>query len=265
MNGQADYKNWVPKGMAYGVATGAAACAAGGIAVWKLGNGLRRATRNAMLVGAGVGLAGLGTFAAWCFYARRAFSYDDERHLSRIIVEGTAERLDVPEGGSVLDVGCGSGALSIAVAKRNPSAHVFGIDYWGPEYASYSRELCESNAAAEGVDNVRFERGDARELHFADETFDAVTSNYVYHNITGSNKQELLRETLRTLKKGGTFAIHDLMGPARYGDMEQFAQSLRNEGYESVELIPTDDGLFMDKTKATLTMLRGSTLLVGRK
>ena len=32
----------------------------------------------------------------------------------------------------------------------------------------------------------------------------------------------LLRETLRVLKKGCTFAIHDLMEPARYGDMEEF-------------------------------------------
>ena len=39
-------------------------------------------------------------------------------------------------------------------------------------------------------------------------------------NITGADKQELLLETLRVLKKGGTFAIHDLMSKARYGDME---------------------------------------------
>ena len=32
------------------------------------------------------------------------------------------------------------------------------------------------------------------------------------------NKQELLLETLRVLKKGGTFAIHDLMSERRYGD-----------------------------------------------
>ena len=48
-------------------------------------------------------------------------------------------------------------------------------------------------------------------LDFPDESFDAVASNYVYHNITGEDKQELLLETLRVLKKGGTFAIHDLM------------------------------------------------------
>lgn len=92
-----------------------------------------------------------------------------------------------------------------------------GIDRWGKEYASFSLPLCEKNAAAEGVKNVSFRRGNAVKLDFPDESFDAVTSNYVYHNITGADKQALLMETLRVLKKGGTFAIHDLMSPRRYG------------------------------------------------
>lgn len=192
-------------------------------------------------------------------------SFEVGNSLSRRIVEGTADRVAVLEGGTCLDVGCGSGALTIAVAKRNPQAKVVGVDPWGAEYASFSQKLCESNARAEGVDNTSFQPGDARLLPFADESFDAVTSNYVYHNINGSNKQDLLRETLRVLRKGGTFAIHDLMDPTRYGDMQAFVGSLRTEGYEHVELIPTDDGLFMDKTEATLMMLTGSTLLVGVK
>ena len=43
-------------------------------------------------------------------------------------------------------------------------------------------------------------------LDFPDESFDAVVSNYVYHNIMGSDKRALLLETLRVLKKGGVFA-----------------------------------------------------------
>lgn len=102
-------------------------------------------------------------------------------------------------------------------------------------------------------------------VRFEDGSFDAVTSNYVYHNVVGSDKQELLRETLRVLRPGGSFAIHDLMGPARYGDMQAFVKSLRAEGCERVELIPTDNGLFMDKGEARLMVLTGSMLLVGVK
>ncbi len=84
-----------------------------------------------------------------------------------------------------LDIGCGSGALTIACAKRNPQGKMVGIDRWGKEYASFSLLLCEKNAAAEGVKNASFWRGNAVKLDFPDESFDAVTSNYVYHNITG--------------------------------------------------------------------------------
>ena len=132
-------------------------------------------------------------------------------------------------------IGCGSGALTIACAKRNPNGKMVGIDRWGKEYASFSLPLCEKNAAAEGVKNALFRRGNAVKLDFPDESFDAVTSNYVYHNITGADKQALLLETLRVLKKGGTYAIHDLMSPGRYDDMQAFVQKLRDMGYERVE------------------------------
>ena len=92
-----------------------------------------------------------------------------------------------------------------------------------------------------------------------------MTSNYVYHNIAGKDKQALLLETLRVLKKGGMFAIHDLMSPGRYGDMQAFVQKLRDMGYERVELMDTTAGSFMTPKEAGRLMLRGSTLLVGRK
>ena len=91
------------------------------------------------------------------------------------------------------------------------------------------------------------------------------SDNYVYHNIAGHDKQELLLETLRVLKKGGTFAVHDLMSKARYGDMDGFVRRLKNEGYESVRLIDTTDGSFMERKEARWLGLGGSTLLVGRK
>lgn len=260
-----DYKNWIPKGMVCGMAIGTAALAASVGIAWAMGPRLGKVTRIALRVGTGIGFAACGAFTTWCAVARKRFSYEGKRQLSRIIVEATAERVALPEGGRCLDVGCGSGALAIAIAKRNPNALVVGCDLWGPEYASFSQRLCEENAVAERVTNVSFQPGDARHLPFADETFDATTSNYVYHNIAGSNKQDLLRETLRTLKKGGAFAIHDIMTTSRYGDMQAFRQSLLDEGYERVELISTDNGLFMSKREATLMMLSGSTLLVGVK
>jgi len=262
---KADYKNWMPKGMVLATACGA------GVAlilyiVFGIAPVLQEGTLKKVL---GVVFLVLTIILVivtlWMFLMYRAFSYNGKRQMSKQIIDGTAAYVKIPDGGKGLDVGCGSGALTIACAKRNPKAEMVGIDRWGKEYASFSKQLCENNSKAEGVSNTSFAQGDATHLDFADETFDAVTSNYVYHNIVGFNKQDLLLETLRTLKKGGTFAIHDIMSKARYGDMQAFAKKLKDMGYADVKLIDTTDGKFMSRFEALWMELSGSTLLVGRK
>ena len=263
---KADYKNWVPKGMVLGLAAGtAAACVLFvlfGATDWIL-HGTARIICAVVL---GVGTLVLLCFAVWMGALYRTFDYNGKRKLSKTIIDGTAAHVSIPDGGVGLDVGCGSGALTIACAKRNPGAQMVGCDIWSGAYkSSFTKQRCEDNAKAEGVGNARFEEGNAVKLPFADESFDAVCSNYVYHNISGQDKQALLLETLRVLKKGGTFAIHDLMSAVRYGDMDAFVRSLRDEGYADVRLIDTTDGTFMGRKEAAWLGLGGSTLLVGRK
>ena len=108
-------------------------------------------------------------------------------------------------------------------------------------------------------------RGDACKLDFPDEKFDAVTSNYCYHNIPGKNRQEIILETLRVLKKGGVFAIHDEFTKSKYGDTSLLVKKLQDMGYEKVELLDTSDGLFMTRKEAKSLCLVGSGLLVGKK
>lgn len=208
----------------------------------------------------------LAGMTVWTILMYQAFSYNGKRQMSRQIIEGVAECVKLPEGGRGLDVGCGSGALTIAVAKRNPNGKVFGIDRWGAEYASFSKKLCEDNAMVEGVsERTVFAQGDALKLDFPDESFDAVTSNYVYHNIPSRDRQTILLETLRVLKKGGSFAIHDIFSKSKYGDMQAFVRKLKDMGYEQVELIPTDNGRFMTPGEAKWMALSGSAILVGKK
>ena len=253
---KADYKNWMPKGMVLGtIGITEAICFVTVIV------GIASIVGNVLLI-----LTVLfALISFWMYLMYRAFSYNGTRQMSKQIIEGVSSYVKIPDGGKCLDVGCGSGALSIACANKNPGAQIIGIDRWGKEYASFRKSLCESNSVAEGVNNTSFQQGDACKLDFADETFDAVTSNYVYHNIPSKDRQAILLETLRTLKKGGTFAIHDIMSRFRYGDMQNFIEELKSEGYEEVRLIPTDNGKFMSKLEGTLMMLKGSALLVGKK
>ena len=151
---KADYKNWVPKGMIYGLGAAAIGLSSAALVIKQATNGVVNSIGTAVL---GVGAVGCGAFTAWCIYANNQFSYDGKRKLSRDIIDGTAKYLTLPEGGVGLDVGCGSGALTIACAKRNPQGTMVGIDRWGKEYASFSKALCEQNAQAEGVCNISFQ------------------------------------------------------------------------------------------------------------
>ena len=260
-----DYKNWMPKGMVLGFLAGALAFLVlttifGYTPL--LAAGILKTVLTVLFLLAALFFCGL---AIWGFLMYRAFDYNGKRQMSRQIIEGIASYVDLPDGAKSLDVGCGSGALAIAVAKRNPKAEVIGIDRWGKEYASFSKSLCEQNAKAEGAGNTSFGQGDATHLEFPDETFDAVTSNYVYHNIPSRDRQAILLETLRTLKKGGRFALHDIFSASKYGDMQAFVKRLQDMGYQKVELIDTTDGMFMKRSEARWMGLSGSALLTGIK
>ena len=200
----------------------------------------------------------------WITWIRKQYAFGGGGVMERVH-EVVLAHLDFDGDGALLDVGCGSGALSIRAALTWPGAQVTGIDYWGAAYG-YGQAMCEKNAKSEGVAaRCRFRHGDANKLDFPDESFDAVVSNYVYHNVVGSDKRALLLETLRVLKKGGVFALNDDMKPRMYGDMEEFARELRDMGYKDVRLIDTAAEAFGSRRWAAMMMLDNSRMLVGRK
>ncbi len=265
---KANYSNWMPKRLIVILRLSAVAFVVAffGVAFLALGgNDIKTGMLTIAIVLAIMSLV-LGIIASKFNFMRRSFDYDNEESISWKIIRFTAEKLEV-EGSEakVIDVGCGSGALSIEVAKRNPTAEVVGVDLWGFNYHNeFSKEICEENARIEGVTNINFEKGDARTLPFEDESFDALCSNYVYHNIPG-DRNKLLRESLRLIKKGGTFAIHDLFTKKKYPKLDELMKELKAEGYEKIELIDTTDGKVLRPDEAKKTMLTGSKLLYGRK
>ena len=184
-----------------------------------------------------IGLLFLGWIGmtAYMYCCRRAFSFTGGGLMGKM--HGyLLEHFDWDGEGRLLDIGCGSGALSIRCAKKFHKAKVTGIDYWGLGW-NYGQEQCETNAKAEGVaDRTQFLHGDAAQLNFPDATFDAVVSNFVFHEVrTQPDKQQLIREALRVLRPGGSFALQDLFdNRSIYGDINELIRELQAEGYEDI-------------------------------
>ncbi len=262
-----EYKNWIPAGMIWqnggkALAAFCLAVASGGMDV----AGLPLPLRLILIFCCSMAAAFFGRRAWERWTVRRAFSYDDPHSPAWQIVEKMVSYVQLPPRGKCLDIGCGSGALTIAVAKAHPDAVIIGTDPWDPKVTpEYSRELCRRNAGAEGAKHAVFLYGIAQKVEFPDGTFDAVVSNYVYHQVRGMDPVDAILEALRTLKKGGIFVIHDRMTQDRYGSRDAIVQRVLESGCREARLIPTDEGLILPSSASIRALFAGSCLLVGRK
>ncbi|HWD39903.1 MAG TPA: class I SAM-dependent methyltransferase [Fimbriimonas sp.] len=125
----------------------------------------------------------------------------------------------------VLDVGCGSGLLLNAAAKRVPNGIAEGVDIWRKEdLANNGRETTERNARLEGVlDRIRITEADVRNLPFENDTFDAAMSLNVLHNLSKrEDRRQALREIVRVVKPGGQLLMCDFRNVSEYvSDLRQ--------------------------------------------
>ena len=144
-----------------------------------------------------------------------------------------------------LDTGGGEFLLSLEHPRRQMAA----TEEYPPNVA-----LCRERLLPLGVD---FRPASAMgPLPFPAESFDMALNRHA---------DLCPREISRVLKKGGVFALNDEMKPRMYGDMEAFAQKLRDMGYEDVRLIDTAKEIFGSHHRAAMMMLGESRMLVGKK
>jgi SAM-dependent methyltransferase len=204
--------------------------------------------------------------AGYFAYARWKFSASGGDIQSKVqgLVLG---RLNWRGGGEVLDIGCGAGALAVAIAKAHPAAHVVGVDRWGSAW-EFSKAACERNAAAEGVsERVAFQPASAAALPFAVGAFDIVVSNLVFHEVRDvADKRLLLKEALRVLKKGGIFVFQDLFLWRRiYGDVDDLIGAIEGWGIAEAHFSPTNAAPFLPSALKLPFMLGAIGIIDGVK
>jgi len=177
------------------------------------------------------------------------------------------DRLEWDGRGKALDIGCGNGALTVRLADKYPDATATGIDYWEGKW-EYSLAACEKNASIEGVaDRTKFLKASAISLPFEDGTFDAAISNFVFHEVKDAkNKRDLVREALRTVKKGGHFAFQDLFPSKKlYGDIDEMLEEIRGWGIDNVRYIDTSNADFIPRPLKLPFMVGSIGIIYGRK
>ncbi len=169
--------------------------------------------------------------------------------------------------GRLLDIGCGNGALTIEAAKKYPKAQLVGIDYWGGKW-EYSKESCEKNAQIAGVvERTSFQKASAAKLPFADESFDAVVSNFVFHEVQDvKDKRAVIKEALRVLKNSGAFMFQDLFLWKRiYGEPEDLLATIQGWGVQEVKLVDTSQQGFIPGAMKLPFMVGQIGIIHGRK
>lgn len=119
------------------------------------------------------------------------------------------ERLNIPPGTRLLDVGCGAGQLTLPAARK-------GIDVTGLDLAANLVQQARARADAEGL-TIQFDQGDAEDLPYTDASFDAVMS--LIGAMFAPRPELVAAEMIRVCKPGGSIVMGNWTPEGHIGQM----------------------------------------------
>jgi len=111
-------------------------------------------------------------------------------------------------GQRIVDIGCGTGTLTLMIKRAEPAAVVVGLDADDDVL-----EIARRKAAQDGGRAILWRQGFSYDLPFPDGTVDLVTASMMLHHLDRTDKLATFREVRRVLRPGGRFLIVDFGPP----------------------------------------------------
>ena len=146
-----------------------------------------------------------------------------------------ALKMGIPEGGRVLDVGCGVGGPAREIAKFT------GASIVGLNNNDYQIERATRYAAKEGLsEQLGFVKGDFMQMSFPDDCFDAVYA--IEATVHAPSLEGIYSEIFRVLKPGGVFGVYEWLMTDAYDNANPAHREIRlgieqGNGISNMEMV----------------------------
>ena len=131
----------------------------------------------------------------------RLMTFGQDRRWRRFVVQQAA----LPPGGWLLDIATGTGDIAFEAGRQVPDLHIVAADFALP--------MMRVGQRRDGADRLSWQAADTLHLPYPDGVFDAVTSGYLFRNVT--DIPAALAEQRRVLKAGGRLVTLDTTPPPR--------------------------------------------------
>jgi len=134
--------------------------------------------------------------------------YDSFAKLVDPLRHRLLQQVNIQPGQRVLDLGCGTGLLTMMIKQSVSGAHVTGLD-GDEEVLKIAREK------SRGAD-IQWDHALAFDMPYPGDSFDVVVSSFVTHHLTRENKARAFKEVQRVLRPDGWFHILDFGPPFNF-------------------------------------------------
>jgi ubiquinone/menaquinone biosynthesis C-methylase UbiE len=197
-------------------------------------------------------------------------SYDSYMRImtfgrERTLRETTVNLAQVKPGDGILEVGCGTGTLTLAARRQaGPAGRAFGIDVLPGMIELSQRKAAQANA------DVTFQSGSIDDIPFPANQFDVVMCSFMIFHMSETVRRKGIAEIYRVLKPQGRLLVLDLALPTRpvsrtiarmllggmlQHDLRELRPLMEAVGFSDVEIAPVK---FRILGLSVLSFVRGS-------